>query len=197
MNEPNKQLMQDAFRKGKYSKALKIAENYLKKCYAYDWDALYMKASILALPHPKFSDYFTAVGLAFYALENDLKDYKRWLGAASICDRCGLYYNAERCYRKAIEIGPADYDALISLASRKDSPGTNISKSEAKEFLEKAISIKPDHWNAYHHLALLMIELGDKKKARELFQKALDRYPVENDKLKMFDEIKRQMERDT
>jgi tetratricopeptide (TPR) repeat protein len=169
--------MQDAWTKGDYVHALEIAEEYLSKTNPHDCDAMLMKAYILSLPDTRFSDYYSAIGIAFFALELGRSELRRWLGVADVCNMCGLYGEAERCYRRALEMDPTNYNAIICLASNRRAPGTQITAEEAKFFLETAISSKPDEWNAYHHLAQLLRELGDKKKALELYESALVRVP--------------------
>jgi len=176
MEESKIKLMKDAFRKGRYKKALKNANNYLSNVNPSDWDALWMKATIYSTPLPKYTNYYAAIGIIMVALDRDRTDINRWLAAAEVFDLCGIYAEAERCYRKVLEMDPTNYGAIIGLAVSLGSLGTQITKEEAKSLLETAISSKPDKWNAYHHLAsLLLMRLGDKEKAMEMYKSALVR----------------------
>lgn len=176
--------MNDAFRSGRYSQAIKMADEQLK-IDPYDWDALYMKASIYSSPMPEFCDYYTAIGIIMFALDSDRTDINRWHAAGDVFDSSGIYAEAERCYRRVLEMDPTNYKAIISLAVNRGAHGTQITAEEVKSLLETAISSKPDEWNAYHHLALLLRELGDKKKAMELYESALVRLPdTENERMR-------------
>lgn len=46
-------------------------------------------------------------------------------------------------------------------------------KEEARDALNQALAIKPDHFKSQYNLALILDELGEKDKAREAFAKAL------------------------
>lgn len=176
MEASKKQLMRDAFNSGRYSRALRIANKYLRTNPG-DWDALYMKASIYSAPLPKYCDYYSAIGIILFALDADRDDVKRWHAAADVFEMAGLYAEAERCYRKVLEMDPTNYQAIIALTVHRRAHGTQVTAEEARTLLETAISSKPDEWNAYHHLAVLLRELGDKKKAMEMYESALARLP--------------------
>jgi tetratricopeptide (TPR) repeat protein len=192
MEAAKKKLMNEAFRSGRYSKAIKIADQQLK-IDPGDWDAIYMKASIYSLPLPKYCDYYTAIGMIMFGVDSDRTDINRWHAAGDIFDMSGIYAEAERCYRKVLEMDPINYKAIISFTVLQGAPGTQITKEEAKALLETAISSKPNEWNAYHHLANLLRELGDNKKALELYESALVRITnTENEKF-MRNELERQI----
>ncbi len=46
-------------------------------------------------------------------------------------------------------------------------------KEEARDALNQALAIKPNHFKAQYNLALILDDLGEKDKAREAFAKAL------------------------
>ncbi len=183
--------MNDAFGSGRYSQAIKMADEQLK-IDPYDWDALYMKASIYSLPIPEYCDYYAAIGIIMFALDSDRADINRWHAAGDIFDSSGIYAEAERCYRRVLEMDPTNYKAIISLAVNRGAHGTQITAEEVKTLLETAISSKPSEWNAYHHLAVLLRELGDKKQAMEMYESALVRIPdTENESMRQ--EIEKQI----
>ncbi len=184
METEKKKMMEEFCKKEQYSKALQVAEDYLEKQDCYDWDALYMKAFIYSIPIPEYTDYYASIGIITVALNQDRYDINRWLAAGEIFENCGVYGESERCYRKAREMDPINYTAIIGLAVNRRAPGTQITNTEVKNLLETAISSKPDEWNAYHHLAVLLRELGDKKQAMEMYESALVRLPdTENERM--------------
>lgn len=181
MEASKKKLMNDAFGSGRYSDAIRMADEQLK-IDPEDWDALYMKASIYSAPIPEYCDYYTAIGIIMFALDSDRADINRWHAAGDVFDSSGIYAEAERCYRRVLEMDPTNYKAIISLAVNRGAHGTQITVEEVKTLLETAISSKPDEWNAYHHLAVLLRELGDKKQAMEMYESALVRLPKTENK---------------
>jgi tetratricopeptide (TPR) repeat protein len=189
MDSETQNLMQAAFKEGRYEEALAIAERYLSEVDGYDWQCLIMKANIKSLPDPTFSDYFTAVGLAFFALDLDRSDTERWVAVAAVCDGCGLYGEAERCYRTALKMEPDNYYALMGLVYVRSCPGTSVSESEVRGFLEKAIKVKPDEWIPYHHLAQFLKAAGDNQPARAMYHKALEAYPQDKGGDRMHQQI--------
>jgi len=185
MNIETKNKMHAYFRKDQYDKALEIADNYLSNIDSSDWDALYMKASIFSTPFPEYYDCYTAIGIIMVALDKDRSDINRWHAAGDIFNLCGIYAEAERCYRRVLEMDPTNYLAIISITIQQGAPGTQITAEEVKTLLETAISSKPDEWNAYHHLAVLLRKLGDKKQAMEMYESALVRLPdTENERMR-------------
>lgn len=176
--------MLDAFNEGRFTDAIKIAEDHLANCDGSDWDAIIMKATILSLPDPKFCDYNTAIGMVLYGLDYQRTDTRRWMGVAEVFHNCGLQAEAERCYRTAIEIDPTNYDAVIGLAILQTVgyPGIQITAGEIETLLKTAISNEPNKWLAYLYLARILRKLGDKKQAVELYQSAIVMLPNTGDK---------------
>ena len=81
----------------------------------------------------------------------------------------GRYAEAERAYRKALEINPAMPEAWYNLA------GLMLQTSrtkEAEDALHLALKYKPDNALAWTELGGLLSERGDKSEAREAFEKA-------------------------
>jgi len=184
MEESKRKLINNAFGSGRYSQAIRMADEQLKTD-PEDWDALYMKASIYSSPLPDYCDYYAAIGIIMFALDSDRTDINRWVAAGDVFDSCGIYAEAERCYRRVLEMDSTNYRAIIGLATNRGAHGTQITIEEVKTLLETAISSKPDEWNAYHRLALLLRELGDNKKAMEMYESALVRLPdTENERMR-------------
>jgi tetratricopeptide (TPR) repeat protein len=177
MDESTKKSMQDAFDEGRFADAIQIAEDYLTKEDASDWEAIIMKATILSLPDPKFSDYNTALGVALFGLDNDRTDVRRWVGLGQVFFNCGLYAEAQRCYRTALETDPANYDAVMELAvlQRFSWPGLRVGADELKVLLEKAISNQPHNWRGYFYLAKVLRSQGAKNPAMAMYKLAIDR----------------------
>jgi len=169
--------MQMAFDCGQYADALKIARNYLKKVDAYDWDAMIMEAHVLSLPHPKFCDYFRAIGIAHFALNHDRTDARRWAGLARVFYDCGIHNEAERCYRTALNIDPHNDAAIIGLCALEAErhPDVGIPTAELKNLLEGSIARGSDDWALYLYLARIVRAEGDKTKAIQMYESAMQR----------------------
>ncbi len=184
MEDSKRKLMQDSFNEGRFTDAIKIAEEHLANCDGSDWDAIIMKATILSLPDPKFCDYHTAIGMALYGLNYQRADAYRWVGVAEVFQNCGLQAEAERCYRTALELNSTNYDAVVGLAilHTVGYPGVQIAADEMKALLESAIANEPNKWLAYLYLARILRKSGDKEKAMELYQSATEKLLDSRDK---------------
>ncbi|KAA3606968.1 MAG: tetratricopeptide repeat protein [Calditrichaeota bacterium] len=82
---------------------------------------------------------------------------------------------AIKSFLKTIELNPNDSRAYVYLASVYFETNTNL--DEAKSLTEKAIQLEPTA-PAFDTLGLIYLKLGDKVKARENFQKAINLAPT-------------------
>lgn len=145
-----------------FTLALKIAPNNpqnhanLAKFYynAYNSqkaEESYRKAIEL---NPNFAEAHLGLGMVLFEEKKNLEAIKSFL--------------------KTIELNPKDSRAYVYLASVYFETNTNL--DEAKSLTEKAIRLEPTA-PAFDTLGLIYLKLGDKAKARENFQKALNLAP--------------------
>jgi tetratricopeptide (TPR) repeat protein len=175
MDVQNRNLMNEAFRQGQYQRVLDIADGWLNTHDGCDWDALYMKATLLSTPLPEFSDYHRAVGIVLEALNSDMHDVTRWTGFAQVCDNCGVYAFAEMAYRRALEIAPDDYNALMGLSTMSLGIGTTVTLDEEHVILTKAMSLYPNVAYVYYRMAALYQRRQEKAKALDMLYRAQSR----------------------
>lgn len=96
-------------------------------------------------------------------------DAQTWVGLGVAEEKQGRHAEAERAYRKALEINPAMPDAWYALS------GVMLRTSrtkEAEDALRHALKHKPDSASAWVNLGGLLSQRGDKMGAKEAFEKA-------------------------
>lgn len=79
------------------------------------------------------------------------------------------FAEAERAYRKALELDPELYEALNGLGNTLLATGRH---QEAEASLRKAVQLKPGRGAAWVNLGILLKQRGDRTGAEEAFQKA-------------------------
>lgn len=96
-------------------------------------------------------------------------DAQTWIGLGVAEEKQGRHAEAERAYRKALEINPALPEAWhhLGLLLLK----TNRTK-EAEDAFRQALKYRPDFALAWTNLGSLLSQRGDKTGAREAFEKA-------------------------
>lgn len=171
-----KKNMQAKFDQGFLPEAQGIADALLADD-PHDWDAGYMKAWILSLPDPAFFDKKTALDLINSLLHDNPDEARRWVGLGEISNQCGNYEQAQSAFDKALELDPGNYSAAIGLATLEDCPGASVNSSKLSEILQRAAKHEPDNWLAYSYLARVYARLGDKGKAREAYENAIQFIP--------------------
>jgi len=91
------------------------------------------------------------------------------------CERRGLYEEAMRYYKRAIELKPDYANAHVNLGNMYMIKDGRL--KEAEEEYRTALKIQPDYAVAYFNLGLLYMATGDKEMARYFFTKAIESDP--------------------
>ena len=98
-----------------------------------------------------------------------LTDAATWLGIGYAEEKQGRFLEAERAYRKSLEIDPKFADAWNSLGHYLIRVRRN---AEAEEALRHAVKFKPDFAQAWASLGDVILQRGDKGGAKEAYEKA-------------------------
>lgn len=122
---------------------------------------------------------------------NDLwkDDYLLWADALSkspekprvynnlgmACERKGLYEDAMRYYKRAVELKPDYANAHVNLGNMYMIKEGRL--KEAEEEYKIALRIQPEYSVAYFNLGLLCMAVGDKERAEYYFTKAIESDP--------------------
>ncbi len=109
------------------------------------------------------------------AIELDSNFAEAHLGLGMVLFEEKRNLEAIKSFLKAIELNSNDSKAYVYLASIYFETNSNL--DEAKSLTEKAIRLEPTA-PAFDTLGLIYLKLGDKVKARENFQKALNLAPT-------------------
>lgn len=99
----------------------------------------------------------------------DIVDAAAWLGVGVTEEKQGHFAEAERAYRKSLEISPTFADAWNSLGHYLIRVSRN---TEAEEALRQAVKHKPNFAPAWVTLGDVALQRGDKAGAKEAFEKA-------------------------
>lgn len=99
----------------------------------------------------------------------DTKDAAGWLVVGYAEEKQGRFAEAERAYRKSIEIDPKLADAWNSLGLYLIRVGRN---TEAEEALRQAVKYRPNLATSWVSLGNIILQRGDQTAASEAFEKA-------------------------
>ncbi|MCD6162437.1 MAG: tetratricopeptide repeat protein [candidate division Zixibacteria bacterium] len=88
------------------------------------------------------------------------------------------YINAERYFKKELELNPAQADAHFNLGLIHSQQNR---LSEAKHDFENTIKLNPTDAHALNDLGVINFTLGDNEKSQDCFSKALEATPTFND----------------
>lgn len=99
----------------------------------------------------------------------DIVDAAAWLGVGIAEEKQGRFAEAERAYRKALEINPAFADAWNSLGNYLIRVSRN---TEAEEALRQAVKHRPNFAPSWVTLGDVALQRGDKPGAKEAYEKA-------------------------
>ena len=98
-----------------------------------------------------------------------LIDAAAWLAIGYAEEKQGRFAEAERAYRKSLEIDPKLADAWNSLGHYLIRVRRNV---EAEEALRQAVKFKPNFAQSWVTLGDVILQRGDKAAAKEAFEKA-------------------------
>jgi tetratricopeptide (TPR) repeat protein/TolB-like protein len=96
-------------------------------------------------------------------LDSRLPMAHRILG--QLLDRLGDHAGARVALQKAVELDPADYRALASLADSYAYLDDPDSRAQARSHFKQALDLHPRYWWANYRLAVLLLNEGDLKAA--------------------------------
>lgn len=96
-------------------------------------------------------------------------DATTWLQVGVAEDKQGHFTEAERAYRKAVEINPAFAEAWHSLGAFLQRMSRNTAAEEA---LRQAVKLKPSFAPAWVALGEIFTQRGDKENAKDALEKA-------------------------
>lgn len=103
----------------------------------------------------------------------------------SIAFSLGDFSEAEINYKKAVELDPSYADGLVNLGNINllNARQSNIAierqnrQIKAVEYYQKALSIAPNHFQAYSNMALIYYDMGDFEQCGRILQKAQELNP--------------------
>ncbi len=157
MNDQNNRLLQaaDTFRNRNYQTASDLLREELNDrepdAQLLWWLALAQFALSIVVPTANDEAGLEAIMFIKRAIQvrPDVARYHYFLGNMYEHVVCPDYVNAASAYRKALELEPCFYPALVALAGLYGVPEDVISLEEATGFCEKALSIAPTRslWN--------------------------------------------------
>lgn len=96
-------------------------------------------------------------------LDSRLPMAHRILG--QLLDRLGDHSGARLALQKAVELDPADYRALATLADSFAYQDDPASRAQARTHLKRALELHPRFWWANYRMAVLLLNEGDLKAA--------------------------------
>lgn len=92
-----------------------------------------------------------------------------------------LFEEAENCFRQALALEPGSLDALHGLAETHWRNGSRHARAgrsgEAIASLHAALDVNPEHYNALHLLARLLIAADEPREALRACDRSLERVP--------------------
>ncbi len=92
-----------------------------------------------------------------------------WMSIGATEGKNQRYLEAEKAYRKSLELNPDLPEAWLGVGTTLRATGR---AKEAEEALRKAVKLKPSLAGAWFNLGAILDEQGDKTGAREAFEKA-------------------------
>jgi tetratricopeptide (TPR) repeat protein len=120
------------------------------------------------------------------ALELDPSSVPAYLGLAKANLEIGLLPEAERAAYSGLQVAPEDPEAIFILARVLAARGDAESTRTARELLERAIALRPDHADARTQLAQLKLRAGDARGAARDYEEVLARHPDRLDALQEY-----------
>ena len=122
---------------------------------------------------------FEAIGALRQILDIDPNDKDALLTMAEISFQQQAFAKSAEFYEKYLVLVPEDIDIRARYASSLSFVG-KFDQSLAE--LGKVLSVKPDHFHALAYSAVTYAEMGNKQKAREVGEKALQSAPSDEAK---------------
>lgn len=120
-------------------------------------DPAYTRArTMLARAHEEAGDYQTAEGIHQEAVSQDAGDWRAWHSLGVFyANRTDRYEQAEKCFRRVIELTPDNYAGYANLGGLLFLQGRF---AEAAQWLEQSIKLKPTAQNCSNLATILFFE---------------------------------------
>ena len=123
--------------------------------------------------YPEAVRSFTEAEVIGKAGEPERLTYVFYHEFGAALERKGEYAEAEKYFRKSLELSPNFAETLNYLGYMWAERGDNL--KEAREMIEKAVALEPDNAAYLDSLAWVLFKLGDPRKAVPLIEKAVQR----------------------
>ena len=107
-------------------------------------------------------------------MKSKINQSDQFFQKAFTAHQAGMLKEAEKSYRQALRLSPADMETLYLLGTALGELGK---KDEAVKYLKKSLKIKPDHPEALNNLGLVLIGALQYEEAVTYYQRALTLSP--------------------
>lgn len=122
-------------------------------------------AGRMAVNEPQDLSLAEAVARIEGHLARQPDDGRGWEVLAPVYLRAGRFDDAARAYGEALRLNGPSADRFANLAEAKVMAGQGVISAQARQALDKALSLEPAHAKALYYRALAMEQDGDKEGA--------------------------------
>ncbi len=156
-------------------------EGMIEQAIQFAWDSVafapnkkgYQILSQLLVQQGRDQEAAQALSRALKSLELTIQEKAEYYKMIGNCmSRLGQNAEAERAYKKVLELSPASDEAQANLGSLHLEQG-NV--AEAKRSYQDAIASNPSNDKAWVGLGLCFVAEGDKESAHEAFSRSLEK----------------------
>ncbi|MBC7396350.1 MAG: tetratricopeptide repeat protein [Bdellovibrionales bacterium] len=156
-------------------------EGLVEQAIQYAWDSVafapnkrgYQLLSQLLVQQGRDQEAAQALTRALKSLDLSIQEKAEYFKMIGNCmARLGQNVEAERAYKKALELSPASDEAQSNLGSLHLEQGQ---VSDAKRCYQDAIASNPGNDKAWVGLGLCFVSEGDKESAHEAFSRSLEK----------------------
>jgi len=156
-------------------------EGMIEQAIQFAWDSIafapnkkgYQILSQLLVQQGRDQEAAQALGRAMKSLELSVQERAEYFKMIGNCmSRLGQNVEAERAYKKALELSPASDETQSNLGSLYLEQGQIV---DAKRAYQDAIASNPTNDKAWVGLGLCFVAEGDKEAAHDSFSRSLER----------------------